>query len=74
MLPVSQIYLAVKHRVGDVEFLDLPILASGENLNLTANDMADLRYQGIAVDDDNDPDTENIPYQVPHPVNSLNFK
>ena len=45
----------VKQRVGGVEFSYLPCLASGQNSNLTSDDMADLRRQGIAVDDENDP-------------------
>jgi hypothetical protein len=31
------------------------------NSNLTADDMAELRRQGITIDDDNDPAPENIP-------------
>ena len=41
-------------------------------MNLTAGDMADFRHQGITVDDDNDPYTGNIPYQVKNQVNHLN--
>ena len=44
----------------------------GEKLNLTSNDVADIRHQYIAVDDGNEPAPENIPYQVPHQVNSFN--
>ena len=41
-----------------VEILDLPCLASGHNSNLTYEDMADLRSQGIDVDYDNEPALE----------------
>ena len=41
--------------------LDLPRLASGRNSNLTSDDMAGLRRQVIAVDEDNDPAPKNIP-------------
>ena len=34
---------------------DLPCLASGHNSNLISEYMSDLRRQGIAVDDKNDP-------------------
>ena len=44
-----------------VEILDLLCLASFHNLNLTSEDMADLRRQIIYVDDKNDPSPENIP-------------
>ena len=74
MLPVSQTPSAVEHRVGGADFSDFPSLASGQNLNFTSDNMTDLRHQGIADDDDNDPDTENIPYQVPQLVNALNCK
>ena len=40
--------------------LDLPCLASGNNLNLTSEDMADLRRQGIYVDNNNNPDPKTI--------------
>ena len=39
----------------------------GRNLNLTSADMDDLRRQGIAVDDDNEPSPENVPYVFPNP-------
>ena len=45
-----------------VEISDLPCLALGDNLSLTSKDMADLRLQDIAFDDDNDnPYQKNIP-------------
>ena len=67
MLPVSELTLLVEKRVGGVEFSDLRCLASGQNSNLTSNDMADLRCQGIAVDGDNNPASKNIPYEAPQP-------
>ena len=51
----------VEQRVGGFEFSDLPCLALGRNLNLASNDMADIRRQGITVDDGNEPDIKNIP-------------
>ena len=53
MLPVSGLPLFVEKRVCGVEILDLPCLASGRNFNLTSDDTADIRCQGIAVDNDN---------------------
>ena len=44
-----------------VETSDLPCLASGRNSNFTSDDMADLRRQGVAVDDENKPAHQNIP-------------
>ena len=55
MTSVSLTPLVAEQRVGGVEFSYLPCLASGQNLNLTSDDMADLRCQVIAVNDDNDP-------------------
>ena len=55
----------VEQGVGGVEFLDLPCLASRQNLNLNPNDMAGLRSQCTVVDGDNDAAPENIPYEVP---------
>ena len=43
-----------------VEISDLPCLVSGNNSNLTSEDMADLYRQGIAVNDNNNPEAENI--------------
>ena len=61
MLPVSELPLLVEQRLCDVEIWELPCLASGNNLNFTSEDMADLWLQVIAVNDDNDPVPENIP-------------
>ena len=60
-LPVLELPLLVEQRVCAVEILNLPCLASGHNLNLTSEEMADLWRQGIAVDDNNGPAPENIP-------------
>ena len=54
-----------------VEILDLPCLASGNNLNLTSDDMDDLRRQGIDVDDYNYPAPENIPVPKINPLPQL---
>ena len=48
-------------RVYGVEMLDLPLLASGRDSNLTSDDMADLRCQDIAVDNDSNRSPENSP-------------
>ena len=45
-MPVSHTALVVDHRVGGVDASYLPSLPSGQNLNLAANDKADLRRQG----------------------------
>ena len=60
----------VEYRVGGADFSNLPYLALGEILSLTPDSMADLRRQGIDVDDDNDPAPDNIPYEVSQPSNS----
>ena len=41
------------------------MLASGKNLNLNSDDMADIWSQGISVDNDNDPATKNISDEAP---------
>ena len=43
-------------------------------LNLTSDDMIDLRCQGITVDDENDLAPGNIPGEVTHSVNAYNWK
>ena len=53
--------------VGGVELSDLPCLASGQNSNLTSNDMAYIRRQGISFDDDNDSAIVKILDEVPQP-------
>ena len=44
-----------------VEISYLPCLASGHNLILTSEYMADLRRQVISGNDDNNPSPQNIP-------------
>ena len=44
--------------------LDLPCQAQGKKLNLPSDDTADILGQRIAVDDENDPDPENITDEV----------
>ena len=53
-----------------VEISDLPCLDSGHNLNLTSEEMADIRHQGIAVDDDNDTAPGNIPVPGKNPYHN----
>ena len=60
-LTVSELLLFVEQRVCGVETSDLPCLDSGRNSNFTSDDMADVRHQGVAVDDDNNPAPQNIP-------------
>ena len=55
MSPVSQTDLVADHRFGGVNALDIPGLDLGRNLNLTANDMVDLRRHGTTVNDENYP-------------------
>ena len=55
----------VEKRVSGFEFSDLPCLDLGKKSNLTSDDMADIRNQGIAVDDENYPYPEKITYDVP---------
>ena len=71
MLSLSFTYLVVKQRVGGVEFSYLPCLASGQNSNLTSDDMADLWQQGISVDNNNYPVPENIPVTKNIPLPQL---
>ena len=67
MLSVPELTLLVERRVGGVEFLDLSCVASGMNLNLTSDDMAGIKRQGISADDKNYYSPENIPYQATQP-------
>ena len=67
MLPVSELPLLEEQRVGGAEISDLPCLASGRNLNLTSDDMADIQHQGIDFDKDIDPK----PKKHPSPKNAL---
>ena len=55
MLLVSELPFLVEKKVCGVEILDLLCLDSGHNLNLTSEETADLRRQGIAVGDNNEP-------------------
>ena len=66
-----QTNLVVNHRVGGVEVSDLLDLVSGSNSKLTAKIMADLRYQGIAVNDKTNPVRESIPYKLTQQLNPL---
>ena len=61
----------VEKRVCAVKISDLPCLASGNNSNLTSENMADLWRQVISVDNDKDPDTENIPVPGNIPLTQL---
>ena len=70
-MPVSELPFLVEQRVRVVEILDLPFLASGHNLNLTSEDMADLRLQGIAFDNNNNHAAENIPAPVKNTLPQL---
>ena len=69
MLPVSELPLLIEQRVGGVEISDLPCLASGNNSNLTSENVAGLWHQGIAVYNNNDPFSKDItvPENIPLP-------
>ena len=54
-MSVSLTTSVVEQRVGGGEFSYLPFLAWEKKLNLTFDDMADLRLQVISVNDENDP-------------------
>ena len=71
MLPVSELPLLVEKMVCGVEISDLTCLASGNNLNLASEEMADLRRQYIAVDDNNYSSPENIPVTGKIPSSQL---
>ena len=58
-MTVSDLPLLVEQRVCGVEISDLPCLVSGHNSNPIYEDMADLRRQGMSVNDNNDPAPEN---------------
>ena len=64
----------LEQSVVDVDFSDLPCLASRRNSNLTSDDMSDHWLQGITVDDYNCPASENIPYEVPQLMNGYYCK
>ena len=65
MMQVSQLSLVAYHRVSGIDALDLSSLDLVRNSNLTSDNMAYLRHQGITVDDDNNPEPENIPDKFP---------
>ena len=52
-----------KNCADGAEANDAPILLSGRTSNLRLEDMMELRYQGIAIDDDNNTAPENVPRQ-----------
>ena len=51
------------NRAYGAEENDAPILLSGRTSNLRSEDMVELRRQGIAIGDDNNPALENVPRQ-----------
>ena len=54
-----------------IEIFDLTCLDSGHTSNLTYEDIHDLQGQGIAVNDDNNPELENIPVPKNIPLTQL---
>ena len=46
----------------------------GVELEPRLNKITDINLKCIAIDDKNDPEPENIPYEVPQPVNVYNWK
>ena len=61
MLSVSELNVLLEQSVCGVEIFNSLCLASGRTSNITSDDMADHRRQGIAVDDDNNTVPQNIP-------------
>jgi hypothetical protein len=53
--------VAVQANAGRTDGVDEVNIPFARNSNLTADDMAELRRQGITIDDDTDPAPENIP-------------
>ena len=49
------------NRADGAEANNAPILLSGRTSNISSEDMVELRRQGIAMDDDNNPAPENFP-------------
>ena len=74
MLSLFQTTLVVKQRNGGVSFSDLPCLASGKNLKPTSNKLEDIRRQGITVDNENNPDLQNIIDEAPQSMNAFNWE
>ena len=64
----------IEHRVGAVEFLDLPSLAPEQNLKLTSDYMEYFRQKIIIFDNNNETASENITDQMTNPVNGFNCK
>ena len=52
-----------KNCADDAEANDAPILLSCRTSNPRLEDMVELRREGIAINDDNDPAPENVPRQ-----------
>ena len=71
MLPVSELTLLVEQRVCGVEILDLPCMASGNNSDLTSEDMAYIQRQGIAVNNNNNSSAQNIHVPRNNPLTQL---
>ena len=67
-------YLVTCYRVGGVDVSDIPSLDLLLNRKLASNYMADLRRQGITLNDKNNPVPENIPYQETQQLNPLNLE
>ena len=67
MLPVSELPLLAEQRVCGVEISGLTCLDSRDNLNLTSENIADLRCQGIAVEKkiDTCPQNNLVPLKTP---------
>ena len=58
----------------DAEANNAPILLSGCTSNIRSEDMVEFRYQGIAIDDDNDPEPENAPIQGETTTGTSNWR
>ena len=62
------------NRADGAEANDAPILLSGRTWNLRSEDMVELRRQGTAFDDDNNPAPENVPRQGENTTGTGNWR
>ena len=60
--------------IDGAEANDAPNLISGRTSNIHSEDMAELRRQVIAIDDDNYPATDNVPRQGETTAGTVNLR
>ena len=63
-----------KNHTDVVEANHAPKLLSGYTLNLRSEDIVDIYRQGISVDDDNNPEPDNVPRQVETTAGTGNWR